>query len=54
MKHYIPGTKSVPDSRLKSKLQLTHLDPISLTGPDQKLKRAVDVVGYVYMCLHFL
>lgn len=54
MKHCIPGAQSVPDSRLKSKLQLTHLDPICLTGLDQKLKGPVAVVGYVYMCLHFL
>lgn len=53
MKYCVTGTQSVPDSRVKLKLPPTQLDPISLTGLDQKLKGAVTFVGYVYTCSSF-
>jgi len=48
MKYCVSGTQFVPDSRLKLKLPHSQLDPISLTDLDEKLKRAVTIVGYVY------
>jgi len=47
MKYCVLGTQSVPNSRLKLKLPHSQLDPISLTDLDQKLKKAVTVVGFV-------